>query len=371
MPVKTRYKGIYKKENGSYFFNYRIKLEDGTYKNICRQGKSASELNELKCRLKTEGIAALESDLPSYSEDIYTMGEACSDFLEAYRLKTKETTFQSINEIIKKYILYNFENEDIKKVVQTKNLQKWKNEIVKITAIHAKRKNRILSIFKDIMKRAFLQNFITQEEYGKVQLILESIKDDDSPMDKNVDFWTYQEFQKFYESIPDESVWKMFFWFLYYTGLRIGEILAIKPSNIDIKKRTLYIKNQLNKYNKITSTKSKLGVRDILLDSTTLKMIQEYITRNKIKNNEFIFPISRTEIKRKKELYCQLAGVKIIRIHDFRHSHVSLLINKYLENNLAIDFLTIAKRMGHSVNETMETYAHMYPSAQKNIIDLL
>ena len=109
MPVKTRYKGIYKKENGSYFFNYRIKLEDGTYKNICRQGKSASELNELKCRLKTEGIAALESDLPSYSEDIYTMGEACSDFLEAYRLKNKETTFQSINEIIKKYILYNFE----------------------------------------------------------------------------------------------------------------------------------------------------------------------------------------------------------------------------------------------------------------------
>ena len=299
------------------------------------------------------------------------MGEACSDFLEAYRLKNKETTFQSINEIIKKYILYNFENEDIKKVVQTKNLQKWKNEIVKITAIHAKRKNRILSIFKDIMKRAFLQNFITQEEYGKVQLILESIKDDDLPMDKNVDFWTYQEFQKFYESIRDESVWKMFFWFLYFTGLRIGEILAIKPSNIDIKKRTLYIRNQLNKFNKITSPKSKLGIRDILLDSTTLKMIQEYITKNKIKNNEFIFSISRTEIKRKKGLYCQLAGVKIIRIHDFRHSHVSLLINKYLENNLAIDFLTIAKRMGHSVNETMETYAHMYPSAQKNIIDLL
>ena len=371
MPTKTRYKGIYKKENGSYFFNYRIKLEDGTYKNICRQGKSASELNELKCRLKTEGISALETDLPSYSEDVYTINEACADYLEAYKLRVKITSYTSIKEIINLYILSKFQNQNIKKVIQIKTLQKWKKEIVENTTIHAKRKNRILSIFKEVIKRAFLQNYITQEEYGKVQLILEPIKDDDSPTEKNVDFWTYQEFQKFYESIPDETIWKTFFWFLYYTGLRLGEILALKPSNIDYKKRILHIKSQLNRYNNITSPKTKLGIRDILLDSTTLKMIQEYIAKNKIKQNDFIFPISRTEIKRKKELYCQLAEVKKIRIHDFRHSHVSLLINKYLENNLAIDFLTIAKRMGHSVQETMDTYAHMYPSAQKNIIDLL
>ena len=82
-------------------------------------------------------------------------------------------------------------------------------------------------------------------------------------------------------------------------------------------------------------------------------------------------PITNGKLRCRKNKNCELAEVKQIRIHDFRHSHVSLLINKYLENNLTIDFLTIAKRMGHSVNETMETYAHMYPSAQKNIIDLL
>lgn len=370
MPVKTRYKGIYKKENGSYFFNYRVRLEDGTYKNICRQGKSASELNDLKRRLKTEGIDALYSDVKTYADDIYSINEACKDYLEAYKLKTKDSSYSFVSSIIDKYIINQYANFGVKQLVTTKRLQDFKEKIINCDTIQSNRMNRILSIYKDIMHRAFLKNMITQEEYGRVQLILEPIRVDTIIKDKNVDFWTIDEFNKFYDSVPDESIWKVFFWTLYYTGLRIGEILAITPKDIDMEKRTLNIYKQLDKKNKIITPKSKLGVREILLDQKTFAMIIDFIKSNKITKKNFIFQISRTEIKRKKDLYCQLAEVKFIRIHDFRHSHVSFLINRYIENNLAIDFLTIAKRMGHSVNETMETYAHMYPSSQKNIVDL-
>jgi len=49
-----------------------------------------------------------------------------------------------------------------------------------------------------------------------------------------------------------------------------------------------------------------------------------------------------TTVQRKNEKYAKMAGLKVIRIHDFRHSHVSVLAN---EN---INIQEVARRLGHS-----------------------
>ena len=61
----------------------------------------------------------------------------------------------------------------------------------------------------------------------------------------------------------------------------------------------------------------------------------------------------------------KLAGVKRIRIHDLRHSHVSHLIE------LGFSALAIADRVGHESIDITYRYAHLFPSTQIEMADKL
>ena len=79
-------------------------------------------------------------------------------------------------------------------------------------------------------------------------------------------------------------------------------------------------------------------------------------------------------IDRKKHKYFELSGVNEITTHEFRHSHVSLLINEYVKNGKTDTtkfFLMMSNRMGHSIPVMQETYMHLFPTIQNEIIDIL
>lgn len=85
---------------------------------------------------------------------------------------------------------------------------------------------------------------------------------------------------------------------------------------------------------------------------------------HKFRNNYFIFDISFTQLKRKKDNYCNLAGVKQIKIHEFRHSHACLLFT----NNIKIE--DISYRLGHSsISMTMTTYLKYIPKNEKRVLE--
>ncbi|MBQ9013131.1 MAG: hypothetical protein IJ094_06145 [Bacilli bacterium] len=93
-------------------------------------------------------------------------------------------------------------------------------------------------------------------------------------------------------------------------------------------------------------------------------------------NNYFL---SQSTIDRKKDMYFKISNVKRITMHEFRHSHVSLLINEYVkiskEKNMKVDtakfFLMMADRMGHTIQVMQDTYMHLFPTIQDEIVDLL
>jgi len=75
--------------------------------------------------------------------------------------------------------------------------------------------------------------------------------------------------------------------------------------------------------------------------------------------------IKNTSLQRKCVLYSKSAGVKTIRIHDFRHSHVSALANAQ------INIQEIARRLGHTkVDMTWNTYCHLYPVEEEKAIEV-
>lgn len=88
-------------------------------------------------------------------------------------------------------------------------------------------------------------------------------------------------------------------------------------------------------------------------------------------NTIFLF---ETNINRYKYYYFNLSGVKEITMHEFRHSHVSLLINEYVKSgqtDTAKFFLMMSNRTGHTIQIMQETYMHLFPTIQDEIVDLL
>lgn len=79
-----------------------------------------------------------------------------------------------------------------------------------------------------------------------------------------------------------------------------------------------------------------------------------------------LFLSSKTSLHRDMREYCEISGVRKIKIHELRHSHASHLIE------LGVPPLTISERLGHEdIKTTLNTYSHLYPNKQKQIADML
>ncbi len=195
---------------------------------------------------------------------------------------------------------------------------------------------------------------------------------------KEQDFYTYDEYMMFRSNITS-VVWIAFFDTLYYCGLRYGEANALKWSDIDFDKKQIKITKTVTTKIKgvayhISTPKTKSSIRTLpiantLLDSLkTLKNHYElYIAFSK---NWFVFggvkPLSDTTTTNEKNKYSELAHLRQIRLHDFRHSCASLLINS--NANITV----VAKYLGHSkIDMTLNTYSHMYKSKLDEVVDLI
>lgn len=188
-------------------------------------------------------------------------------------------------------------------------------------------------------------------------------------------FYTLEEFNRFIKFVDDE--WKDFFNFLYYTGCRCGEAIAITWKDYD--EKSININKSLTRKTKkgsylIKSTKTLSSCRIIDLPNKLIDILnkrKEYEQRKEgFTDDWFIFgsmtPITETTMRRKADKAMAAAGLKHITIHGFRHSHASLLINGNLNIKL------ISERLGHSsVTETLDTYTHMFPEQRDVCVSYL
>ena len=83
------------------------------------------------------------------------------------------------------------------------------------------------------------------------------------------------------------------------------------------------------------------------------------------KEDERIFTISKSYLHHEMNRGSKISGVKRIRVHDLRHSHVSLLLN------MGFTVLAIADRMGHESIDITYRYAHLFPSEQTQMAEQL
>ena len=182
-----------------------------------------------------------------------------------------------------------------------------------------------------------------------------------------------------YEEALETGVYDYYIFFLiaYYTGLRKGEIHALRWSNLDgnILSVKTSITQKLKGGDVETLPKNKSSIREVQLPNSLLTVLKEHKKRqmDSVPNwneNGFICgytrPLRDTAVENENKKYAREAGLKHIRIHDFRHSHASLLINANITP------LEVAHRLGHStVDQTLKTYAHLFPKESEKAVRVL
>jgi integrase len=181
-------------------------------------------------------------------------------------------------------------------------------------------------------------------------------------------FWTLDEYSRVIDCIDDIKA-RTAVSVLYWSGMRKGELLALKWSRIDFRGATVDIRESYQRLRgKAVITPTKTGEsRIIRLPEVCIRQLKEY--RQCIYDpspEDFVFPWEKRFIEMGIRQGCKEAEVKRIHVHGLRHSHASLLIS------LGVNIVLISKRLGHAkVSTTLDTYSHFFPDDEKTVIDQL
>ena len=186
---------------------------------------------------------------------------------------------------------------------------------------------------------------------------------------REMDFWTKEEYLKFAEAVMDKPVSYYAFEMLYWTGIREGELLALTPADFDFKTQTATISKTYHRMkgkDVVTSPKTAKSNRTIKMPEFLCEEMQDYLRQlYQVHPDERIFPVTKYYLNHEMVRGCKASGVKKIRVHDIRHSHVSLLIN------MGFSALAIGERVGHEAEKITYRYAHLFPTVQTEMADRL
>ena len=343
-----------------------------------RKQYNSRKYDDKKTCKEDEAKFILANDNPD-KVNFHTVSLNYFDYVSKIR---KESTVYTYKKDYNRYLKPFFEKMYINSI-DIQIVRRWAEKI-ESAPISVAYKNKLYNILKNIFDYAIKNHGLKSnpvKDYGRFQERTDKvIKDEDK-----IKYITLDEFNKFI-SVVDDISWKTFFVFLYYTGCRRGEVQALKISDIDFNKKEISINKTLYEEVKgkvlITSTKNNKN-RKIKMSNTLIEQLKEYLTFLKNTYRDYndswylfgcekYFP--KSTIARKKHQYFKKSGVSEITIHQFRHSHVSLLINEYIKSgqtDTAKFFIMMSDRMGHTIQVMQDTYMHLFPTVQDEIIDLL
>ena len=283
-------------------------------------------------------------------------------YLKDLESRIKKNTFLTKKHIIETKILPYFGRRKLDEI-RTSDVIQWQNEMMKLTKDNGELFSptylkTIHNQLSTILNHAV--NF-----YGLKDNVARKAGNMGKEESKEMEFWTQDEFQAFLECVADKEMSYYAFEILYWTGIREGELLALTPEDFNFQKKTLRINKsyqRLEGEDVITDPKTPKSNRTIVMPDFLADEMEDFISRMYgIEKNERIFTISKSYLHHEMDRGAKLAGVKRIRIHGLRHSHISLLIN------LGFSALAIGERVGHEAVDITYHYAHLFPTVQTDM----
>lgn len=291
------------------------------------------------------------------------IGDLFRQYMSSLGNQNKQSVIYDKNNIFKKYILVKYKNSPID-ILTKEELYLWQDDLWKT------KNNKTGSYFshKYLVKiRGQFSTFLSwcEQRYGIRNNFIEVIKPKRRVQKKEMKFWTREQFDKFI-SIVDNPTYHALFTFMFFTGRRKGELFALYKTDIQSNKITFDKSVNRRTFGQetweITSTKA-----DKSCTIPVCKIVQDEIKNYQPpKTGKFYFggdePLPPTTVERVFKKYVELAELPQIRIHDLRHSFVSMLIH------LGSNFMVVADLISDTVEQVTKTYGHLYQEDKLDII---
>lgn len=293
--------------------------------------------------------------------DNLTLNELVAIYIASLGNQNKESTLYDKINIYKTVILPQLGKCRLRDLTKERLLQ-WQDEL---WAMRKPKTNEFYSHARLSNIRTALSALLTwaSERYAYNNPLPQIKKPKRRTQKTEMQFWTKDEFEQFISAVAN-STYHALFTMLFYTGRRKGEVLALQ--NTDVTERGI-------RFNKTYSRKTTDGSKYKI---TTTKNERSAITPictplrteldTYIPSGPFYFggtaPIHENTLAHAFERYVAKSGVKPIRIHDLRHSFVSMLIH------LGASVYVVADLIGDTVEQVLKTYGHLYETDRREII---
>lgn len=369
MPVyKEKSKKRWTKDGRTYYFReyyidqYGVKKQYRSEYYIDRE-KAEEERAKWLLQLKIDNDASLNISFKEVYEEWYVYKSMTLKCTTAYKLK------KSLDKNILNYFkIYKLNYIKMNVITLYYNYLQKQN-------LSPKYQNKMVGYLKELLTYASDNYNFDRKVLSKINK--KRITSIENQQNSEWNFWTYDEFNLFI-SYVDNEYWSLIFNFMYFTGLRIGEFIALTWNDLNFKNKTLrinksYTNKSGNKDIHIVDPKTSNSIREIDLDDNLIDLLTKHYKNEsqiyKFQKDMNIFGnidyIAPTTFARYLDLYIKKANVKRITPHGFRHSHVSLLFH------LGCDELEVAERVGDTVEVIRKTYYHMFPSKKSNTVKAL
>ena len=349
---------VFKNEsNGTWYVMARYVNWKGERKQKCKRGFSTKkEAQEWERMFQLQNSSDMDMSFEAFTEL----------YIRDMKSRLKENTWLTKEHIIRTKILPYFGKLKISEI-STKEVITWQNEML---------------AYRDEKKKPYSQTYLKTLHNQLSAIFNHAVRyyelrsnpaakagNMGSEEHKEMLFWTKEEYKKFSFEMMDKPVSFYAFEMLYWCGIREGELLALTPADFDFTTHTLRINKsyqRLNREDVITPPKTFKSNRFIKMPQFICDEMQDYMGMlYGLKEDERIFTISKSYLHHEMNRGSKVSGVKRIRVHDLRHSHVSLLIN------MGFTVLAIADRMGHESIDITYRYAHLFPSEQTQMAEQL
>ena len=303
-------------------------------------------------------------------------------YFEDYSKRHKSTAVNTIEAYFRLHILPFFDKIEINKITPFM-IREWQNEMLEKEHKNGQlfsenSKSNIYAALKSMFNWATKYQGLNENPCKNMGSF--GSKKNRSEMK----IWSLNDFEKFIEVLELKNKEKngkysdsiIVFKILFWTGLRIGELLALSKNDVNLEEKFIDVNKTFSRINKkdyITTPKTLGSIRKVLLPETLISDLQLYfsetlkINQNKKNiNSARIFNLKSSQLRYILEKYSLQANLPKIRLHDFRHSHASYLLF------IQADITAISKRLGHdNLQTTINTYSHLYKDANIQLMEKL
>ena len=340
--------------------------------------RAAAEEVASKIRAKIQlGEFSFEEEKP-----VPTFKEYAESFIEGFSaINHKASTHDTYRGALQRHIypvfghkrLDDIKRKDVKEFLKTKQKELINTEKKKRFSSASVR--NLKAYLSCILNQAVDDEIITANPASRTGKLIKK-----TDRKKDVNPFTWEEKTVFEDTMKKHYPrYYPFFLTASRTGLRVGELIALKPEDLDFNGNFIEVRRSCVRGRICTPKSGK--ARRVDMSAQLASVLKSYLTERKKEAlargwgqpPEWLFYNEEGKLidinnLRKRVFYkcLEKAGLRRIRIHDLRHTYATLRISA--GHNIA----DVSKQLGHhSINITVDTYHHWTPGANKGEIDQL